>query len=207
MSSLPPDEARAYPPDEFDDVGEQPGRRGAHRAKPSPVLAMLPVLLVVLAVVAVVVGMMTLLGGGGTSSSVAQVPGATGQSATTPGASSEPPATPSPSEASTAPAAPLPETTAPAVDRTVPVTVLNGTRRSGLAGQATEVLRDKGWTVPRADNFRGDDTPPTTVFYPREDLASTAAAVAADLGRAATTLSSDFGEEGLTVVLGDDYEP
>jgi hypothetical protein len=52
MSETTPSRAagrRPYPPDEFDTVEPGSGRRGAHRAKTRPTVAMVPVLLVVLA--------------------------------------------------------------------------------------------------------------------------------------------------------------
>jgi cytoskeletal protein RodZ len=209
MSHPPPDAERAYPPDEFDHVGPKDGRRGAHRAKPSALLAALPVLFVVLAVVAIIVTTMTVLGDAGEPSSA--VPAPTAPSAAAPTAPAPTSSAPTSSAASSAPSSSAPSSstpsssTPPEVDTSVPVTVLNGTRRSGLAREATEALQERGWTVPRADNYRGGSTPPTTVFYPREELAATAAAVGEVLGGAATALSDGFGDDGLTVVLGEDY--
>jgi hypothetical protein len=207
---------RAYPADEFDELEPTDGRRGAHRARPNPVLAVVPVLLVVVAVVAVVVGAMTLLGGGDSASTAA----APGPAATEPaeGGTAAPEETGAPAETS-APEASEPESSEPAatesapaeteppgeVDTAAEVTVLNGTTTSGLAGGATERLRGEGWTVPVADNYRGEETYPTTVFYPDEELAATAEAVAEDLGGAQTQLSDEF--DVLTVVLGEDYQP
>lgn len=210
---------RAYPPDEFDDIQAVEGRRGAHRARPNPVLAMLPVLLVVVAVVAVVVGAMTLLGNG---SPDAPLPAATQAAPNGPQAGQEDDpaptgtagpadtASPPPAEPTDPPATSAPDQTAepePPVDTSAPVTVLNGTRTRGLAGAATERLRAEGWTVPRAANYRDGDPPPTTVYYPSEELSATAAAVAEALGGAATELTDGFDGPGLTVVLGEDYQP
>lgn len=210
----PAPQGRVYPRDEFDDLEPVDGRRGAHRARPNPVLAMLPVLLVIVAVVAVVIGAMTMLGG---SDPPAPAPAATaGQDQEqSPGDDEAPAPTAAPEgtagpDADDAPAAAEPQETLapqPPVDTSVPVTVLNGTRTTGLAGRATQQLRAAGWTVPRADNYRDGETPPTTVYFPGEVLASTAAAVAEDLGGARSELSDAFGDEGLTVVLGEDYQP
>jgi hypothetical protein len=208
MSDQPPSRSQrrdGFPPDEFDDIEPVPGRRGAHRARANPVLAMVPVLLVVVAVVAVVVGAMTLLGGNGPASTTASnetpVPQATG----TAPPSSAPAQSSAPAESSPPPATTTTTEPPAPVDRSVPVTVLNGTRTSGLAAGATQRLREGGWTVPAADNYRGGDTPPTTVFYPSPELAATAQAVAEDLGGAQTQQSDQF--DGLTVVLGEDYQP
>jgi hypothetical protein len=146
---------------------------------------------------------MTLRGGNGPASTTASyetpVPQATGTgpASPAPGQTSAPAESSPPPTTTTEPPAP--------VDRSVPVTVLNGTRTGGLAAGATQRLRDAGWTVPVADNYRGGDTPPTTVFYPSPELAATAQAVAEDLGGAQAQQSDQF--DGLTVVLGEDYQP
>jgi hypothetical protein len=115
-----------------------------------------------------------------------------------------------PAQTSAPPTSTAPATTttteAPApVDTSVEITVLNGTRTGGLAAGARQRLQAAGWTVPVADNYREGDTPPTTVFYPSEDLAATAKAIAADLGGVQIELSDRFA--GVTVVLGEDYQP
>lgn len=218
-------EQSRYPRDEFDDVEPGDGRRGAHRARPNPVLAMVPVLLVVVAVVALVVGAMTLLGGNGpdvatrvseptgTSTETAGSPTSEGGT-TTPGTPA-PTVTDAPTDAQTGTPTdaqpepePEPPTEEPApVDRSVGVRVLNGTTTAGLAGGAAEVLGADGWTVTEVDNYRAGPTPPTTVYYADETLAATAEALADALGGAATELSDAFGGGGLTVVLGEDYQP
>jgi hypothetical protein len=109
MSEQLPSRSRArdpYPRDEFDDLEPVPGRRGAHRARANPVLAMVPVLLVVVAVVAVVVGAMTLLGGNDPASTTASndtpVAQPTGAPTTpAPGQSSAPAETSAPPETTT----------------------------------------------------------------------------------------------------------
>ena len=211
MSQRPsgPAEARAYPRDEFDDITPGEGRRGAHRARPNPVLAMLPLLLVVVLVVAVVVGAITVLDDAPVPATEPPVavetsgtasPEPTGDATATAPGTAEPTSPPTETGVETG-------TPEPVVDPDAPLTVLNGTRTSGLATGATELLQDEGWRVLEAGNYREGDPPPTTVFYPSEALAATAEAVAEDLGGAATELSDEFGSEGLTVVLGEDYEP
>lgn len=201
---------RRYPPDEFDDLPATQGRRGAHRARPNPVLAMVPVLLVVVAVVAVVVGAMTLLGDTAPDTATPagnEAPLEEGTAAPQPSApEGTAPAPQQPTvEPTTAPTGEEPEPE-PTVDTSVPVTVLNGTSTSGLAAGAAERLTGEGWTVAGTDNYRAGPTPPTTVYYPSEELAATAEAVADDLGGAATELSDAFDAATLTVVLGEDYQ-
>jgi hypothetical protein len=200
---------RAYPPDEFDTVEPGSGRRGAHRAKTRPTVAMVPVLLVVLAVVAVVVGAMTLFGGQGLRSQEPNtgpvVADATDAPTASAGPTSSGTASPSakPTSSATESATSTPSQTA-TVDTSAPLTVLNGTRTRGLAAKASEQLRGDGWTVATTDNHRGP-TVPTTVYYPSEDLAATAEAIAKDLGGVHTEQSDTF--SALTVVLGADYSP
>lgn len=205
-------QGRTYPRDEFDDLQPVDGRRGAHRARPNPALAMVPLLLVVVAVVAVLVGAMTLLGDD--APDVAAPAGNNGQPAaqeTTAAPEATAPPAGEPTDAATAPPAesatePPPEPE-PTVEMSVPVTVLNGTTTKGLAAGAAEQLGGAGWTVAATGNYRDGPPPPTTVYYATEDLAATAEAVAGDLGGAATQLSEAFGADGITVVLGDDYRP
>jgi hypothetical protein len=200
-----------FSPDEFDDLDPADGRRGAHRARANPALAVVPVLLVVVAVVAVVVGTMTVLGSGGPTSSAAVSGEQAGEPAgePAPGDSAAPPAETTPPATQTT--APTPTETAepePTADQSVPVTVLNGTASKGLAGRAAARLTAAGWTVPTTDNYRGTQKPSTTtVYYPSEQLAPTAAAVAEALGGATTQVSTAFGADGVTVVLAADYQP
>lgn len=209
-------QGRTYPRDEFDDLQPVDGRRGAHRARANPALAMVPLLLVVVAVVAVLVGAMTLLGDD--APDVAAPAGNNGQPAaeqTTAAPEATAPPAEEPTDAATAPPAePTTEPTTepppepePTVDTSVPVTVLNATTTKGLAAGAAEQLGGAGWTVAATGNYRDGPPPATTVYYATEDLAATAEAVAGDLGGAATQLSEAFGADGITVVLGEDYRP
>lgn len=195
--------SQPYPPDEFDRIPAVTGRRGAHRARQSPVLAALPVLLVVLAVVAVVVGATTLLGSGPPQSAASgpggDVPASEPtQSTPAPSGTQTPGVTPSPDQTSAAPSV-----STPAVDRTVSIKVLNATRTTGLAGKGAALLKDAGWTVSGTDNYR-DGAVPTTVFYATDDLAPTAQAVAGDLGTDRVELDADLADP-ITVVLGSDF--
>lgn len=74
--------------------------------------------------------------------------------------------TPSPVQSPTAPAPPVsepPATAQPAVAK-VPVTVLNNSRRSGLASDVAAQLRAKGWPIAKVGNYRGRIAM-TTVYY------------------------------------------
>lgn len=184
-------------------------RLGAHRPRRAPLLDLLPLLVVVMLVAAVGVG-------------VWQLASATPSTVTASGGSAEraADAAPTPSAPRTATTRGAPTATATGtppstptasgpVDRGLPVTVLNATGRAGLAGRAATTLRSSGWTVLTGNS--GERPTTTVVYYPRQDLAASAQAVAAGLTTAArvgsppsTELTQRFGTDRITVVLGAD---
>lgn len=178
-------------------------RSGAHRPHRSPLLEVLPVLLVLLAVLGVGVGVWQL------NRSTASTVAASGGPADGAGAGADPTtsAAPTATTPSTTPSTTsVPTSTATAtsggVDRAVTVSVLNATKRSGLARRAASALRAGGWAVTTG-NERGQ-SPPTTVFFLDTDQQATAQAIADDLGGSpAVEQSSAY--RSITVVLGDDY--
>lgn len=183
-------------------------RSGAHRPHRSPLLELLPILLVLLAVLGVGVGVWQL------NRSTASTVAASGGPADGAGAGTDPTtkATPTATKPSTTPSTKPSTTSVPTsstttatsggVDRAAAVSVLNSTKRSGLARRAASALRADGWSVTTG-NERGQ-APPTTVFYADSEQQATAQAVADDLGGSpAVEQSSDY--SGITVVLGDDY--
>lgn len=97
---------------------------------------------------------------------VVQAPPPASQFATAPEAEEAPVDPPAPSVVA-APVAPPPPaaSTAPAAPSVViPVTVLNNSRRDGLADIAAARFRAGGWPVKATGNFRGR-IPVTTVYY------------------------------------------
>ncbi len=207
-----------FPPDEFDRLDQSIGRRGAHRAKPTPVLAALPVVLVLVVVVAVVFGVTTLVGGrdpesaavaGFQTPAATATPSPTGSGEPTSGAggssSSTPSAEPTGSGEPTDQTgdSPSSDSSGSQVQQDAPVVVLNGTRTRGLAALAARTLRADGWTVSRTDNYR-DGPIPTTVFYASPDLEATAQKIATQLGGVHVQENAAIGDS-ITVVLGTDY--
>ena len=87
----------------------------------------------------------------------------------------------------------------------LPVTVLNGTRRTGLAAAVAADLRAKGWTIISIGNWRGTGVDTTTVFVNGEKDA--AATMRRDVGAAdATRTPIGAMKDGrITLVLMDDY--
>ncbi|MBC7640388.1 MAG: LytR C-terminal domain-containing protein [Rhodoferax sp.] len=160
----------------------------------------MPALLVVLAVVGVGVGTWQL--NHSTAASVA----ASGGAADGTNAGGDPTAAPTPTTTPTPTASPSPSPTptprqsGPA-DRTAPVSVLNGTRISGLAAKAATALRAVGWTVSVGN---GRTTAPTSVVYATTDQQAAAQTLVSDLGDGVIEQSSQYGSR-LTVLLGSDY--
>jgi cell division septation protein DedD len=111
----------------------------------------------------------------------------------------------SPAVVASSPAAsPTTSSTATAVDRSVPVVVLNSTKRTGLAAKVAAQLRKEGWTVVLVGNFRG--TLAITTVY-AEGNADAVATMQADLPTK-DRQKPPFGAmnpKRLTVVIGADY--
>jgi LytR cell envelope-related transcriptional attenuator len=118
------------------------------------------------------------------------------------GLPSTPASTPASTPTGTPPAA-SPSTSAPADQPQVVVFNQNGPADSGP--DAARRLRDKGWTVFKVDDFRGNVTT-TTVYYP-DGLAKEARRAARDLpGDVRTRVKfSNLSETRLTLVITDDY--
>jgi cytoskeletal protein RodZ len=194
----------ATKPPSYDDrfvVPLEPSRRGAHRARMSPLIASLPIIAVVAVVVAVIALAWTLFGGtlfGGD-------PGNTIAASVTPQPSISS-ASPSTSAApSTGASTPSTGSTASAeVDKAESVTVLNSTGTAGLARKAAAALQDKGWTKVQA-SYTSAAARPTTVFYATSGQKATAQALADDLGVGLVKKSAAMAGDGITVVLGTDY--
>lgn len=191
----------------------EPSRRGAHRARVSPVVGALPVV-AVSAVVLVVILVAWTLFGRSTGTSVQAGPVATPTGAVTQPTQATQPAQPAATAQDTASAAATAAATAPAtttpaqtVDKTLPIAVMNSSGISGLARGVATTLKGGGWTI---NGTPGNVTParPTTVYYATAAQKATAQAVLDALGgtyrlrRSATEAAA-----GITVVLGADYRP
>jgi hypothetical protein len=120
-----------------------------------------------------------------------------------------------PSDAASEEAAPAEAPTA--APTTVPgmvVTVLNGTRTSGLSARASTVLDEAGWEVGSRANASTSDITTTTVYYYDAADEGAARGLVASLGVGEAQQSDQFRPaEGtpaataprLTAVLGSDY--
>lgn len=191
-----------------------PGRRAKPEPDPTPSplgRIVLPIALLVVAAVAVFAAWNQL---GSRESETASGPSSTPSASASP-ASSSPSASAKPSTkpSATASSSPTPKpSTSPSsspsaivIDRSVPVTVLNGTRRTGLAARVATELKAKGWTVVSIGNWRGTGIDTTTVFVDgRDDAAVT---MRRDLPAADATEQpiGAMRTNRITVVLMDDY--
>jgi hypothetical protein len=178
-------------------------RRGAHRARTSPLLAALPLLVVVL-VVAAVIGVAYALFLKPSGDTSATDPLTT--SPTSPGATSAPSSTAQPtatsSKSSSASGSSASSKPAATVDKTTAVTVYNGTTIPGLAGRVTTALKGQGFSGAAVNKnaWRGSTAGETTVFYAKEGQSATAAAIAKALGGKARLSTSDAANDGIVVV-------
>lgn len=119
-----------------------------------------------------------------------------------------------PSATSTVTAAPAPgRTTAvpvPSPTKVVaPLSVLNNSRRTGLAARAAAEFRRGGWPAQSKGNYRASQLPATTVYYTRGNAREQAAAESLhrqfpDVERVQARFAGIPGT-GLTVILTADY--
>jgi len=181
-------------------------RRGAHRARTNPLVAALPLLAVVV-VVAAVIGVawaLFLRGGSGQT--------ATGplDSRTTPAATNPAPSTPAQPSGDATPSTtpsngPSPDASTPAatVNRSIAVSVANGSGKPGLAGRITTAVKAAGFSKAVTDRvaWAGSPVGETTVFYAKSNQAATAKAIVKALGNGTTKLSPDDAANGAIVVV------
>ncbi|MFN8168936.1 MAG: LytR C-terminal domain-containing protein [Candidatus Nanopelagicales bacterium] len=118
--------------------------------------------------------------------------------------SAKPSASSSAAPSSSGSASPQP-TAVPVADRSVPVVVLNATKRTGLAAAVAKQLRAKGWDVVSVANWRGREVRLTTVFVTGNKEA--AATMRRDVPAANGTLPtwSGMSRNRVVLVVADDY--
>ena len=193
-------------PPAFDDRFTTPieaSRRGAHRARPKPVSATLPVLAGIAVVLLVVGGVYAVLNGtnnnSGPTVSAAEGPS---PSATVSGGAAAPKTTgatqPSQSSATS--------TGTGTVNRGANLVVLNSVPVQGLAAKVKTKLEGVGWTVARTGNSNNKNLPTSKVYYGKNSLKATAEAMVQDLGYGEIAKDSIVAKKGLVVVLGQDAQ-
>lgn len=174
-----------YPKDRFDDIPAALDRRGAHRA-PRTRGDKIASWLWGLAAVAVLV-VLGLIGMFVIDNVVSFE-------------QAEPTPTPTATEE-----APVETQVAPKLDPAIPVTVLNGTDLSGIAGNTGDRLESAGWNVvDRADADNTNYTSSSVIYGAAADEAA-ARAVAESLGGGQVLLDPAQAQPGtITVIIGTD---
>ena len=200
-------------PPGYDDRSAAPveaSRRGAHRARPKAIAAILPVVAGVAVVLLVLGAVYTVVGGRSDSptKSAAEVPleegGEPAASASAGAGGGKKPV----GEETTA----AEETADPAngggakADKTIPLVVLNSLNVSGLAGKYQRELEGKGWTVERIDDATQKDLSVTKIYYQDAEQKPTATALRKALGLGQISEDPGINPGNLTVVLGQDTQ-
>ena len=188
-------------------------RRGAHRARPNPLMGFLPIVAVMAIVGIVAGGAFALLGGGGLlpGGSSPTVVGITtlpsGSQGTAPPTTTAAPTQSPGGSTKSGTQAPTSAPVGGTVTKSIKLTVLNGTKPAvnGLAAKVKAKLQSAGWTVAKTGT-QTTSSPPTTVYFATPDLQATAQALVKELGVGQTQLSpARAGIFGITIVVGNDY--
>jgi hypothetical protein len=195
-------------PPAFDDRFTTPieaSRRGAHRARPKPVSATLPVLAGIAVILLVVGGVYIVLGGNNNAPSTnltgAESPNPTATSAASGTGKVGTTATQAPQDSASA----APSSAAVAkVDRGVDVVVLNSVAVKGLAAKVKTKLEGVGWSISRTGNSNNKNLTTSKVYYGKASRKATAEAMVKDLGFGEVSKDAGVAKAGLVVVLGQD---
>jgi hypothetical protein len=188
-------------------------RRGAHRARPNPLLGLLPLAALAAAVVGVIALAYVLFGRGASepaasgdpvaAASVAATPSAVGsapagRASPGPSAGADPQSSPGASSASAAP-----------VDKSIVLNFYNGSSPNvaGLSRRAANELRASGWKIGNILPWSGSPVSRTTVYYANAEQLPTARAVIKALGVGSAKQSTANAPQGMTVVISNDYTP
>jgi hypothetical protein len=211
-----------YARDEFDRVPEASSRQGVHRAVSAPSRPRLwPILSVGIGALAVGLVAFLLLPQLGFqaaaspfSANAAGAPPSTpsaassakpSTSAKSSGASNNaaPSATPSSSPSATTPAAA--QALGSTVDKTLPVSVYNGTLTSGLAGRVGATVQADGWSLGQVANWQGAPQQQSVIFYSDAAHKASAEAIGALLNITTLVESAEF-QTPIAVVLGPGFQ-
>ncbi|GAB3265850.1 LytR C-terminal domain-containing protein [Kineosporia babensis] len=212
-------------PPGYDDRSAAPveaSRRGAHRARPKAIAAILPVIAGVAVVMLVIGAVYTVVGGrtdkAPSSDSAALDEGTDTEASAAPSADKETPK----DEESAADESAAPEESETAggndgadtggeetdtkVDKSIEVIVLNSIGINGLAAEYEGSLKGEGWTVKRTGNSTNKDLPVTKIYYGGDELKPTANAVRKAIGVGEISDSPEVNPGDITVVLGQDTQ-
>jgi hypothetical protein len=182
-------------------------RRGAHRARVSPVMAALPVAAVALVVIGAIFVVYSLFSGTGD-----KAPGSDAMASVSPTASASSPVAEQTQPASSDPGG-SPTTSPEAageIDKSITIDVFNGTSPSvsGLARKALPKITGAGWRTGQVATWNGSPVTVTTIYYSTAEQKATAQALAKAIGRGSAKMSPGKvpgGEKTIAVVVGNDY--
>lgn len=172
--------------DEFD-VDLVPGqRRGAHRTQSPPIVVALLAVFVVLLIASLIISIVAIIGLPGARREAAPPPSVT-TTAQTPLQTAEP--------------------IQPEIDKGASLTVLNGTRVSGVTRRVRDELKQDGWIVDRTANNSDRSMPTTVVQYADPSLEQTANALKDKLrgGVIQQVPPDDLEGADLRVIVGETY--
>jgi LytR cell envelope-related transcriptional attenuator len=184
-------------------------RRGAHRARPSAVLAVLPAVAVLAILAALGVLVYTMLLKPLTTSAGATVePAGSSASAAAGGSSAKASAGATGASASAAAGTGASASAGAAAtpDPTVVANFYNGTATKGLSRKAAAQAETAGWRIGAIQAWAGPAVTGTTVYVATSQLQASGAAMAKALGVGVVKVSSTYAGKGkMSVVVGTDY--
>jgi hypothetical protein len=191
--------AYRYPPDEFDAPPDPDAPRGVHRAPRSAWSRWWPFLAIIVVVPLVAWGAVTVLAQGGHLPDL----GAGGSQTQDAGTGPTDAATTQPTGTATAttPAATPTTHAAQQAVLTTPVSVLNGSKINGLAGQVASKLTAAGFTNVTTGNTTAATPVASTVFYGSDALKATAELVGQTIHVSNVVMSPTDAPNGIVVVL------
>jgi len=183
-------------------------RRGAHRARPSAVLAVLPALAVIaiLAALGVLVYTMLLKPLTSATGGVETVGGATSASATAGAAGTAKASASAGAGATGAGSASASAGASASVDPNVVANFYNATTVKGLSRKAAAQAQAAGWRVGAIQTWSGPAVTGTTIYVATSQLQASGEAMAKALGAGVVKVSATKAGKGtMSVVVGSDY--
>lgn len=202
-----------YPRDEFDELAAERRVSGAHRRRKSNARWWVAAVAVLVIAPLAGWGLVNAVGyhesasasGSGSSTATVTATPSAGESSAPESATPTQEAT---TEIPTAePTTVEPTEEAPVADYSVPVQVLNASGISGLAATKQGILYNAGFTSVSAGNYSYTAPAVSQIYYPSEDLAATAQAVASTLGVDASNLimnaNATGGNQIIVVLAGE----
>jgi hypothetical protein len=91
------------------------------------------------------------------------------------------------------------------VDKTLPVSVYNGTLTSGLAGRVGATVQADGWSLGQVANWQGAPQQQSVIFYSDAAHKASAEAIGALLNITTLVESAEF-QTPIAVVLGPGFQ-